>query len=568
MRIKGIVLVIFVVGVVLAGCRKQEEKRAIREPVYPTPPVEDLEGFYAYAVGSDGYCIVDLYREEVVQRSKAVKPRGPSCLSEDGAYLYAGIENGAVVIDLVKGRITETIHLQGAPERMLSNPRSNEAFALDSQKKLTMLGPSGAVTSMEIAGVPTAGLVTPDGARVVVSVLSAPRSFVEVVDWLLKNVVRTIDVVDVREIAVAPYGVRMYLLSGSTCFVYDGRSYEKICEINFPSPPGGICMTPAGNKIYFLSNSRIYVVSRAKNVIMSQIAVPGELLDMEFSPDGGWAYFTAMNPNGFFILDAAMDSVVFSKETADNSLNLALSPEGSKAYLVSSSDSLLTFDVAKREFSKALFLGVGASRLLVNRLRLSMEKEVEVSEPQVTVTEGLRQGFTIQVSSSSDLSSAEALAGKLRTAGYPAYVSSSDTPDGVAWYRVRAGLFDAREDADVVSRAISSSQGMKCWVTATTLNTAILPELPPAGRDMNSDGKPEAAYKVSPRSIVVYRLDRGVYVKVYETENEDDIYLGEPRLLDIDGEGQEEAVTDLLEEGRVSVIEFAEGAYTERFASR
>ncbi len=568
MRIANTVLTLLIAGTILAGCRKPQENRETREPVYPTPPVEDLEGFYAYAVGSDGYCIVDLYKEEVAQRSKTARPRGPSCLSEDGGYLYTGIENGVVIIDLVKGRIKESIPIKGAPEHLLANPRSNEVFVLDSQKRLTLLGPSGAVTSMEIAGTPTAGLVTPDGARVVVSVSSAPRSFVEVVDWLLKNVVRTIDVPDAREIAVAPYGVRMYFLSGSTCFVYDGRSYEKICEINFPSPPGGISMTPAGNKIYFSSSSRIYVVSRAKNAIASQITIPGELLDMKFSPDGGWAYVVTMNPNGFLILDAAVDSVVFSRGITDRCLDLAVSPGGSRVYLVSSSDSLLTFDVAKKDFAGAIPLGVGAFRLLVNRVRLSMEKEVEVSRPEVTVTEGLRQGFTIQVSSSSDLSSAEALAGRLRTAGYPAYVSSSDTPDGVTWYRVRAGLFETREDADVVSRAISSSQGMKCWVTGTSINTAILPELPPAGRDMDSDGKPEVAHRAGPRRVVVYRLDRGVYTKVYETASEQDIYLGEPRLLDVDGDGDQEAVTGLLEEGRVSVIDYVEGAYAERFGSR
>lgn len=571
MRAVGTILLFLALGLVLPGCRKPAEEPEKREPLYPTPPSEDFEGLHAYAVGTDGYAVIDLFTDELVHQSRTTTRTTSSCLSQDGRHLYLASESGVSIVDLVKVRITGSVSSASAPELLLSNPRGDEVFVMDTSKVLSVIGPTGKVSSMEIAGFPEAALVTPDGARVVIAVSSPPRSFVEVVDWLMKNVVKTIDISSVKEIATTPYGVRMYFVSGNSCFVYDGRSFERIGKIDLPSPPVKIRMTPSGNKIYFLCNSKLYVVSRTRNSIISEVSIPGELVDLAFSPDGGWGYVASTNPNGFFVLDAGLDSIVFSTGLVDAPLEFALSPEGSKAYVLTNRDSFMTFDVGRKEFTSAISLDIGSFALVLNRNRMSIEKEekvVETPEPEVPVTEGLRDGFTIQISSSRDISSAEGLAGRLRSSGYPAYVSSSDTPDGLTWYRVRSGMFDAREDADVVARAISESQSMKSWVTSASVNVAVLPELPSAGRDMDLDGKPETAYRIDSRHLVVYRIVRGVYSRVYQTSSEQDIYVGNPRMIDVDGDGDQEAVTDILEEGKMSVIDFVGGEYTETITPR
>jgi len=566
MNAKRTCLLILTLALALAGCRKPPEETEIKQPVYPVPPVEDFEGLYAYAIGEKGYCAIDLYQEDLAHRSKTTTAVISSCLSTDGKHLYLGVAGGVATADLVKAKIAERISLGAAPQFLFANPKAAEVFALDSRRKLSVIRPSGEVSSMEIAGAPVSGFVTPDGAKVVISVSAPPRTFVEVVDWVLKKVVRTIDIPDVKQTAVTPYGVRMYFLSDFRCFVYDGRSFERIGRIDFPASPGAVRMTPAGNKIYFIAGSKVYVVSRVKNSIISQFGVAGSVVDLAFSPDGGYAYIASEDPESLLVLDAAIDSVIFSIGLDDVPLELASSPRGSRVYVLTKSASLATFDVGRREFASKIPLGFDASQLVVNANRISLEKEP--AETTATVTEGFREGFTIQVSSSREISSANALASRLRSSGYPAYVSSSDTPDGLTWYRVRVGAFEERNDAEIVARAISDSQGIKSWVTFTTINVAILPELPPAGRDMNADGKPEAVYKLNPRHLVVYEIERGLYRRVYEASREQDIYLGEPRLQDVDSDGDQEAVTELLEEAKISVIDFAEGAYTERLTSR
>lgn len=566
MNTRRTLLLILVLPLVLAGCRKPPEEVEMREPVYPAPPVEDFEGLYAYAIGEEGYCAIDLFQEDLAQRSKTTTAVTSGCLSTDGRHLYLGVAGGVATVDLVRARITQRISLGATPRFLFANPKGAELFALEAGRRLSVIKPSGDVSSIETAGAPVGGLITPDGAKVVISVSAPPRSFIEIVDWVLNNVVRTIDIPNVKQIAVTPYGVRMYLLSDFECFVYDGRSFDRIGKMDFPVSPDAIRMTPAGNKIYFVAGSKVYVASRVKNSIVSEFDVAGNIVDLVFSPDGGYAYIASENPSSLLVLDAATDSIIFSKGLDDVPQELALSPGGSRVYVLTGSDSVAVFDVTEREFTSKIPLGFDAFHLMVNRNRVSLE--TEPAETAATVTEGFREGFTIQVSSSRDISSANALAARLRSSGYPAYVSSSDTPDGLRWYRVRVGAFDERSDAETVARGISNFQGIRSWVTFTTINISILPELPSAGRDMDSDGKPEAVYKVDPRHLVIYEIDRGVYARVYETSRDQDIYLGEPDLQDVDSDGDQEAVTRLLEEGKVSVIDLVEGVYTERLISR
>lgn len=566
MKAKRTILFLLIVASVVTGCRKPPEKVEVREPIYPTPPVEDFEGLYAYAVGRDGYCAIDLFKGALVHKSKVAATVSSACLSTDGRSLYLGVAGGVAVVDLVKSRITQRISLAASPLLLLSNPMGGEVFSIDSLRGLSVIAPSGEVSRMELDGIPGTALVTPNGAKVVVSVSTPPRSFIEVIDWVTKGVNRVIDVPNAKGIVSTPYGARMYCLSDLSAYVYDGRSFEHIGKIDFPAPPEAIRMTPAGNKIYFLAGSNIYIASRVRNSIISELDVAGRVVDLRFSPDGGFAYLVTENPDSLLIMDAGIDSIIFSKDLDHSPRELALSPAGSRVYVLTTTGSLVTFEVSKREFTSEIPLGIEAFQLIVNKNRVSMEKEV--AQRPDTIIEGIRDGFTIQISSSRDISSANALASKLRASGYPAYVSSSGSPDGLLWYRVRVGMFDKREDAEVVAKAVTNFQRLKCWVTRASVSLGILPELPPAGRDMDSDGKPEVVYKIDPRHLVVYKIDRGVYVRVYAISKDDDIYLGEPRMQDVDADGDQEAVTELLEGGKVSVIDFVDGAYTERISLR
>ena len=73
--------------------------------------------------------------------------------------------------------------------------------------------------------------------------------------------------------------------------------------------------------------------------------------------------------------------------------------------------------------------------------------------------------FRIQVAAVRDSDQARALADRLTQAGYPAYVLAPGPVNADALYRVRAGTYPTREDAERAAGAIEQDLGSKVWIT-------------------------------------------------------------------------------------------------------
>ncbi|HEX5108906.1 MAG TPA: SPOR domain-containing protein [Vicinamibacterales bacterium] len=71
--------------------------------------------------------------------------------------------------------------------------------------------------------------------------------------------------------------------------------------------------------------------------------------------------------------------------------------------------------------------------------------------------------WVVQVASGANRASAESFAGRLKSKGYDAFVSS---PEGGGQYRVRVGPFDKKSDADAVAGRLKKEGKYKdLWVT-------------------------------------------------------------------------------------------------------
>lgn len=82
----------------------------------------------------------------------------------------------------------------------------------------------------------------------------------------------------------------------------------------------------------------------------------------------------------------------------------------------------------------------------------------------VTITAVPSGPFTIQIAALSQLSRARALAATLEAAGHAAYVIEPPDDDPNGLYRVRAGRFASREDAEKVLPQLEALRGEKFWV--------------------------------------------------------------------------------------------------------
>ena len=73
------------------------------------------------------------------------------------------------------------------------------------------------------------------------------------------------------------------------------------------------------------------------------------------------------------------------------------------------------------------------------------------------------QPWTVQVAALNVRTEAEAIARRMTSKGYPAYVVPS--PDGTSVFRVRVGKFSTRHDAETLKSRLEREEQFKPWIT-------------------------------------------------------------------------------------------------------
>ena len=83
---------------------------------------------------------------------------------------------------------------------------------------------------------------------------------------------------------------------------------------------------------------------------------------------------------------------------------------------------------------------------------VTKQKEIKSVTSPKPVQEGT---LAVQVASTKDQKSAEAMVKELQKKGYPAFSTQADIPEKGRWYRVRVGYFSGRTEADAARRQLS-----------------------------------------------------------------------------------------------------------------
>jgi len=91
-------------------------------------------------------------------------------------------------------------------------------------------------------------------------------------------------------------------------------------------------------------------------------------------------------------------------------------------------------------------------------------KPAPLQEPQAAASEPDGQGFAVQIAALNIRSEAEAIAKRLTSKGYTAYVltPASGTP---SVFRVRVGKFPTRREAESIAAKLQKEEQFKPWVT-------------------------------------------------------------------------------------------------------
>lgn len=105
-----------------------------------------------------------------------------------------------------------------------------------------------------------------------------------------------------------------------------------------------------------------------------------------------------------------------------------------------------------------------ATAAVVDAARLPEAKPAVAPPPSTAPAPAEDGGFTVQVTALKSRPEADAIAQRLQTRGYKAYVVAPGA-GGQVIYKVRVGVNMQRQDADTVMRRLQSEEKFKPWIT-------------------------------------------------------------------------------------------------------
>lgn len=249
------------------------------------------------------------------------------------------------------------------------------------------IGNSSSSSATETASYPQQVAISPDGSRAYVTDASTS---VWVVDTSHNSVAGKIEFgTDPVAIVMSPDGKSIYvtavtcgdlLCSGpsnppqmASVEVIDTATASLKAIITFEFGLSGIAISPDGSRVYVAQGNggHIWVIDTATNSISATIVLASSSLgDVAVSPDGKTLYVvgetnrsgSGSNSEYVEVIDTQTNTATTSISLAVRSLGigrLALTPDGSRAYVTGDGGTLSVIDTAKNAVATSLMLGNG-----------------------------------------------------------------------------------------------------------------------------------------------------------------------------------------------------------------
>lgn len=514
--------IIFLLLVLMLGCKKKASE---------TTPIlhreEDFSQIEGYVFTKSHLYVFDLEKNLVVNKIGLPAQIQKIFLSEDTLWLA-----GKSLYYFTQGKFKKTVNLPYSYKDIVK--RKDQIFVLGTNK-ITVL---------------------PD--KDVIKLKSPPVKFEVGFDriWVLyKNGITVyrcstleeehqIPLSNPIDFALTPYGMRLYVAETDTIKVFDTQQFTHLTDIPVQSQAILLRFTPAGNKLYCLTPTELYVIKRVTNKVQKKLKIEqGKFISI--SRDGSYGILAENSKVVFF--DAGLD--VIKKEVFLESTFMTTSPKDSRVYFITA-DKLIV--ISSDEFQPVAEIELKKGKEFIIKPKESYKKvPVPVAEQPSDTT-----FFTLQVGSSQNFGAATRLVELLSSVYYPAYISKSD-----GWYRVRVGLFQTKGDAEIIKKKLETLISETIWVARTSVTPAQIPNV--RLRDVNQDGYTEEAVQVEGKKIIIFNIRNAIYAQVYSTLKEEETYTGQSEFKDIDGDGFLEIITPTVGEGVYSVISFENGEFCE-----
>jgi len=312
---------------------------------------------------------------------------------------------------------------------------------------------------------------------------------------------------DYVNMAISPFGKRIYVLTKHKLIFLNTKNLEIISEIAFKGTGKEFLITASENRIFIFTENPAKIVSikRTTMEVSSEEILAVSPREQYITGDGGTIFFLAQDT--LYRFDTGVGEVV-KKGIATRGSNL-LKATWKGLRVISSKKESSELSV----FDGNTLLRVETITLTSNLLdvflgREAVKKEIQVSLPVESLGVDTAKSkpenpavelFTLQVSSSSVSEGARKLYANIRQLSVPVYIDSAENKGSERVYKVKIGAFNSRKDAESFKNGIKETYNVSSWVTKAVFKPGILKEV---GTDINGDLNRELLLHYNKRLIL------------------------------------------------------------------
>lgn len=455
-------------------------------------PQEDLSQLTLLVLNSDsnGLAVIDPSSGQTQLGIPLPSGSASMVTTPDQRTLFVAnpVTKAVSVIDLNGLTLLETAPVGKPVSSVLLSSDFLYLTAMNKDKSLSVLDWTGrkVLTTLPVGDVKRA-LLPPNSRILYLLSLGKARSVLYTIDFANPKLVPKYESPKLSDIALTPYGERLLLLEGDSLKTYVPLDFSLVSGLKLKARGDNLYTTPAGNKLYVLSREArtLAIIKRSTNQILKELPLDPGANHLVFSPDGDRLVIDNSRSGSLTVVDAALDSVLATCEVPYAPSEIALSPHGAFAFILSRDHQRAdVFSLPICTLVRTINFTSRPQALLVIGKRLAPRvtqpvppesakaesTKVDTTKPALDTTHAAPDTtagvtYTVQLSSSADPRWAEDMVKKLVQRGYStAYTDSVVLSDGKTWHRVRLGAFRNMKDAEKVAQRLREVERLEAWV--------------------------------------------------------------------------------------------------------
>jgi len=204
------------------------------------------------------------------------------------------------------------------------------------------------VATISVGGGPTGVAVNSDGSKAYVA--NHPSGPLAVIDTATNAVVASYSTGNGQGVGITPDGTKVYVANTGSCAVsiIDTATNTMIQPLVADCYPVGVAIAPDGSKAYIAhqDSTNVSIIDTTTNAI-TFFAVGGYHNGIAISSDGSTIYLTDnayknVNSPSVSVVDAATHSLIATIPVGRGPFGIALTPDGSKAYVADYDDNAIS----------------------------------------------------------------------------------------------------------------------------------------------------------------------------------------------------------------------------------